>query len=241
MGNPEPAAAALPAREDTLFARLKGSCVEDWRAYVAHDFVRQLSDGSLPEACFRHYLAQDYLFLIQFARAYALAAYKSDDLEEMRAAAATLDALLNTEMGLHVSTGARWGMSEADLAALPEAEANLAYTRFVLETGMAGDLLDLLVALAPCVMGYGEIGARLMAAPEVDPAANPYREWIELYGGAEYQTVAAAAVKQIDRVAARRLGGDPARSPRWASLVKTFRSATRLEAGFWDMGLKPPE
>ncbi len=241
MGNQEPAAAAMPAPEATLFAQLKAACSEDWAAYVAHDFVRQLSDGSLPEACFRHYLGQDYLFLIQFARAYALAAYKSNGLDEMREAATTLDALLNTEMGLHVSYCARWGMSEADMAALPEAEANLAYTRFVLETGMAGDLLDLLVALGPCVVGYGEIGARLMAAPEADRAANPYREWIEMYGGDEYQTVAAAAVKQIDRAAARRLGDDPARSPRWESLVKTFRTATRLEAGFWDMGLKPPE
>ena len=241
MGNPEPFAAAMPAPEDTFFARLKAMCVEDWAAYVAHDFVLQLSEGSLPEACFRHYLGQDYLFLIQFARAYALAVYKSGELEEMHDATTTLDALLNTEMGLHVSYCARWDMSETDMAALPEAAANLAYTRFVLDTGQAGDLLDLLVALSPCVVGYGEIGARLMAAPEADLAANPYRDWIEMYGGAEYQTIAAAALMQLDRVAARRLGGDPARSPRWESLAQTFRTATRLEAGFWDMGLSPPE
>jgi thiaminase (transcriptional activator TenA) len=31
-----------------------------------------LADGSLAEAAFRHYLVQDYLFLTEFARAYAL-------------------------------------------------------------------------------------------------------------------------------------------------------------------------
>ena len=44
----------------------------------------------------------------------------------MRQAAATLDALINTEMDLHVTYCARWGLSEAEMAALPEAESNLA-------------------------------------------------------------------------------------------------------------------
>jgi hypothetical protein len=39
-----------------------------------------MADGSLAEAAFRHYLVQDYLFLIEFARAYALSVYKSPKL-----------------------------------------------------------------------------------------------------------------------------------------------------------------
>ena len=57
-----------------IFDRLKASAAVEWRAYVDHAFVRQLGAGSLPEPAFRAYLVQDYLFLIQFARAYALAA-----------------------------------------------------------------------------------------------------------------------------------------------------------------------
>ena len=227
------------APEDSVFARLKAACPDDWSAYVEHDFVRQLGAGTLPEACFRHYLAQDYVFLVHFSRAYALAATKADDLEDMRQAAATLDALLNTEMRLHVTFCAGWGLSEADMAAVAEAPQNLAYTRFVLDRGHAGDLLDLLVALAPCVVGYGEIGTSLGAAPKGDLKANPYRDWIEMYAGAEYQEVAGAAVAQLDRVAARRLGRDATASPRWSALARTFRTATRLEVGFWDMGLSP--
>ncbi len=223
----------------SLFARLKDSCAEDWQAYVAHDFVERLGEGSLPEACFRHYLAQDYLFLIHFSRAYALAVFKSEELDDMRQAAATLDALLDTEMSLHIRTCAGWGLRETDLTALPEAAANMAYTRYVLERGLAGDLLDLLVALAPCVVGYGEIGARLLGGQGGQIQNNPYRDWIETYGGAEYQAVVQGAVAQLDRVAGRRLGGAAETSDRWASLTRTFRDATRLEIGFWDMGLAP--
>ncbi len=234
------------AEPGQVFSALKASCPEHWNAYVRHDFVRALGAGSLPEACFRHYLGQDYIFLIHFARAYALAAFKSDELDDLRAAAATLHALIDSEMALHVKYCAGWGLSEAEMAALPEAQANLAYTRFVLDTGMAGDLLDLLVALAPCVLGYAEIGTWLAADPGADrPGAdrrdqNPYRDWIEMYAGAEYRQVAQGALAQLDRVAARRLGAEPTASPRWARLAATFRTATRLEIGFWDMGLAPP-
>ncbi len=229
------------AEPGQVFSALKATCAEDWDAYIRHDFVRALGDGSLPEACFRHYLGQDYIVLIHFARAYALAAFKSDALEDMRQAAATLDALINTEMGLHVTYCAGWGLSEPEMAALPEAEANLAYTRFVLDTGAAGDLLDLLAALAPCVMGYAEIGAWLEADPATDLSdKNPYRDWIEMYAGAEYREVARGAARQLDRIAAARLGADVAASPRWPGLARTFQTATRLEIGFWDMGLAPP-
>ncbi|MDP6346383.1 MAG: thiaminase II, partial [Alphaproteobacteria bacterium] len=81
---------------DTLYARLRAACADDWRAYTGHDFIRQLAAGTLAEASFRHYLGQDYLFLIHFARAYALAAYKTTDLTEMRAAVSSVDGILNT-------------------------------------------------------------------------------------------------------------------------------------------------
>ncbi|MBI4184676.1 MAG: thiaminase II [Proteobacteria bacterium] len=215
-----------------LFTRLKAASADDWRAYVEHDFVRALAAGTLADASFRHYLGQDYLFLIHFARAYALAAFKAEGIEDMRAASRTLAALLDTEMGLHVTYCARWGMTEAEMAALPEARATMAYTRYVLERGLAGDALDLSVALAPCVVGYGEIGARLAADPATRLAGNPYREWIEMYAGAEYQEVAAAARRQLDRLWAAR-GAEARLGP----LAATFRRATRLEADFWQMGL----
>ena len=85
----------------TFFERLKTAASAEWRAYTEHPFTNGLADGSLPEAAFRHYLVQDYLFLIEFARAYALAVYKSPGLADMREAAAGLSAILDVEMNLH--------------------------------------------------------------------------------------------------------------------------------------------
>ena len=127
--------------EGRLFARLKATCPAAWEDYVRHPFVRGLGDGTLPEAAFRYYLGQDYLFLMHFARAYALALYKSDTLEDMRQAAGGVAAILDTEIGLHVGYCAGWGLDEASMAALPEDPGCMAYTRFVLVDD-AGDLLN---------------------------------------------------------------------------------------------------
>jgi len=215
----------------SLFARLVAACGEDWPAYTGHPFVRGLADGSLAEASFRHYLAQDYLFLIHLARAYALAAYKADTLAEIKTSAAAVAVIVDIEMQLHVGFCARWGLDPAELERTPEAAATMAYTRYVLERGQAGDLLDLHVALAPCVIGYAEIGAALAAA-QPEAAANPYCGWIETYAGDDYQRLARDAVATLDRLEAARAGPG-----RFESLARTFREATRLEARFWDMGL----
>ena len=234
MNSPDASAPALAA-PGSLFARLTGACPADWTAYTRHEFVRGLGDGSLPEACFRHYLVQDYLFLIHFARAWALAAFKSDDLADIRGAAAALSGIVDIEMDLHVAFCAGWGLTEADMAAAPEAMQTTAYTRYVMERGMAGDVLDLHVALAPCIVGYGEIGLELRRDGATVLDGNPYRAWIEMYSGEEYLDVARSAVAQLDRLSVAR-GGDA----RFPDLSRTFAHATRLEAAFWDMGMAPP-
>ena len=79
----------------SFFERLKTEASAEWRAYTEHPFTNGLADGSLAEAAFRHYLVQDYLFLIEFARAYGLSVYKSPKLADMREAAAGLSAILD--------------------------------------------------------------------------------------------------------------------------------------------------
>ena len=216
----------------TLFKELSSGCQKEWDAYCHHEFVTRIGDGSLPQACFRHYLMQDYLFLIHFSRAWALAVYKSENLADMRTAATTLNAHLNFEMDLHVKYCEGWGITEKELEQTDEASANMAYTRYVLERGLAGDILDLHVALAPCVIGYAVICKRLLVAPSTILQNNPYRDWIEMYAGEEYQSVANNAALQLDTLAASRVGTD-----RMHNLAKTFKQATTLEIGFWDMGL----
>ncbi len=214
-----------------LFGRLRRDAGEAWERYIRHPFVVELGRGTLPQPAFQHYLKQDYLFLIHFARAYALAAYKSDTLADLRAAAASVSTIVDVETPLHVKYCAEWGLTEAQMQAEPEDLETMAYTRFVLERGMAGDRLDLDCALIPCVVGYAEVAQRLLADPATTLPGNPYAAWIEAYSSPEYRQVAATAIASLDRMGAAR-GAEA----RYASLLATFTAATRLEEAFWEMG-----
>jgi len=214
----------------TLFERLKAAARTEWEGYTHHSFVEQLGEGTLPLAAFQDYLVQDYLFLIHFARANALAAYKSRSLADVQASADALGAIL-TETELHVRITEEWGIDRATLEAAPEKQATVAYTRYVLDAGLSGDLLDLNVALSPCTIGYAEIGARL--APQLEGRADhPYRDWIAEYAGEDFQLAARRATERLDILGARSLT-----EQRFEELVTVFRTASRLEEAFWQQAL----
>jgi thiaminase/transcriptional activator TenA len=215
-----------------LFRRLAAAAGAAWPAYTRHEFVLALARGDLPEAAFRRYLVQDYLFLLHFARAWGLAVYKSETLAEMRRAQSLVAATLDVEIELHIEYCRRWDLTQARMAAEPEALETIAYTRFVLDRGLAGDRLDLEIALAPCMIGYAEIAAERMADPATRHEGNPYRDWLLMYAGDEYQDLAREAAAALDEQFARRGGAG-----RLPALVATFTTAARLEADFWQMGL----
>ncbi|MBV1799828.1 TenA family protein [Siccirubricoccus sp. G192] len=217
--------------EGGLYRRLRAACAEDWRAYTWHPFVQGLSEGTLPLAAFRRYLIQDYLFLIHFARAKALAVFKAESIEAMREKTAAIGAILSETL-MHLRYCAEWGIPEAEVRGTPEASETVAYTRYVIDRGLAGDILDLEVALAPCTVGYGEVALRILADPRRRLAENPYETWIATYADPGYQAMARAAAARIDA-----LGLSHGGEARFASLSATFAEAARLEARFWQQGL----
>lgn len=212
-----------------LLEKLRAESAENWERCVGHDFVRGLGNGTLPEECFRYYLAQDYLFLIHFSRAYALSAYKSETLAELKTSINACQAILEVEMGLHVEFCRGWGLSEDEMESTDEQTATMAYTRYVLECGLSGDILDLHVALSPCLLGYAEIG---LALSKTKVEGNPYQPWIDMYAGEEYQRVAANFAKFVEEIVFRRGGLD-----RLESLNRIFTQSVRLEIAFWEQGL----
>ena len=219
-----------------VFNKLKSNTLVKWNLYTQHKFVQKVSDGSLDKKLYLKYLKQDYVFLIHFSRAWALLVAKSKSVNEMRIASATLDALVNKEIQLHIKPCKDEGITEEQLFKTEEELNNIAYTRFVLEAGYTGGFLDLLVALAPCVFGYGEIGLNLKSISKSD---NPYISWIDTYNSTEYQEVCMNIGSLLDEATQDRLGKDFANNTLWPKLEKTFLIATKLEIDFWEMSLKP--
>ena len=218
-----------------VFYNLRESNLSNWLLYTKHEFVQKLANDSLHVNFFLNYLKQDYLFLIQFSKAWSLAILKSDNLEEMKIAASTVNELINFEMELHISLCEKYGISKFDLENTEEENENIAYTRYVLELGYSGDFLDLLSALAPCVLGYGEIGINLK---DSNPKISMYRKWIETYSSSEYQNVCFNVGKLIDKSFQLRLGENYTNTYKWKKTNQIFKKATSLEVDFWNMALK---
>lgn len=212
------------------------SCPDAWKTYTEHEFVKQLADGSLPKESFFHYLVQDYLYLIQYAKAWALGVVKADSPEEMSFCSTAVDTLVNVELKLHIELCEREGINKESIIQSKEDLEMIAYTRYLLAEGHNGNLLDLLAGVAPCTFGYGDVGRKLSQLPKV--ANNPYQQWIDTYSGEDYQNFCIATGEMLDKAIISRLGETFWQAPIWQNLCKTYTTATELEISFWQMGLR---
>ncbi|KAI0402945.1 Phosphomethylpyrimidine kinase-domain-containing protein [Xylaria palmicola] len=156
-----------------------------WHRFVHHPFVLALGNGELPLDSFKNYLVQDYLYLIHFARANALASYKAKNIQDI-AAGAKIVQHIHTEMKLHLDYCKTFGIEKGDIEATEEHQACTAYTRYVLDIGQSEDWIGLQIALAPCLLGYGAIAKQLHADPRTKTEGNTYWPWILNYVADDY-------------------------------------------------------
>ena len=199
-----------------------------WRRELEHPFVRGLGDGTLPVDRFRFYLEQDYLFLIEYCRVFALASAKARELPTMNLFAGLLGDTLTVEMQLHRDYCKRLGIAQSVLESARPAPITHAYTRHLLTTAYAGTLTEIVAAVLPCQLGYAEIAAAL--AHEGGGGGNSfYAEWIASYTSREFTAGARRLVELLDSLAV----GLPARET--DHLEDLFLTSSRYEYLFWEM------
>ncbi len=199
-----------------------------WDAQLNHPFVRGIADGTLDEARFRRWLSQDYRYLSEFSRVFALAAARADTLSAMSWYARMLDLTLNTEMDLHRRYADRFGLRAEDLEAAPMWPTTRAYTDFLIRTAATGDLADLVAALLPCAWGYVYL-ARQLATADSSPASVRYAEFITQYASEEFYEAAEWLKGEMNRLAAS------ADKDKRQHLVTLFVLSSRYEWQFWEM------
>ncbi len=199
-----------------------------WQAQLEHPFVQGIADGTLEEEIFQRWVLQDYRYLEEFSRVFAWGAAKARNLEEMQFFASALDLTLNTEMDLHRSYAARFGLSADDLESEPMWPTTRGYTDFLVRTAADGDMAQLLAALLPCAWGYAWLGTELAEEFET-PEDDRYAEWIETYAGEEFQGASTHLQGLMEHHAAN------ASEAKRRRLVELFVVSSRYEWQFWQM------
>ena len=213
---------------ESVSSRLHEAAAPIWQACLDHPFVTGIGDGSLPVEKFRHFMLQDYLYLFDYARVFALGVVKARDPELMRTFAQNVDAILGGEMKIHRAYMKRLGITEEQVFQVKPALDNLSYTNYMLAVANAGGPMEIVAAILAYSWSYAEIGQALAARPGA--AEHPfYGEWIRGYASEEYAATNQALIQLMDRLAA------DATEEQLAYLTDIFVNCSRYELGFWEM------
>ncbi|ADU32452.1 thiaminase II [Evansella cellulosilytica] len=199
-----------------------------WRKNHAHPFVQGIGDGTLDKEKFRFFMIQDYLYLIDYAKLFAIGAVKAKDVETMGKFANLLDSTLNEEMSLHREYGKKFGITPEEFEQAAPAPTTLAYTHYMLHVGQNGTLADLVTALLPCMWSYWEIGKELNEIPGASEHEF-YGEWIQMYSSEEFGQLAEWTINLLDELTEGKTEDE------LAKLEEIFLNTTRFEYMFWDM------
>jgi len=212
---------------DRLFAK----AAPIWEQFYRHPFVQGLGDGTLPPDTFAFYMKQDYLFLIDYAKLFAVASTKAYDLPTSAKFAGLMEATLHEEMELHRQYAERFGITTAELEATEPSFAMLAYTSYTLKVAHTGSLAELVSALLPCMWSYWEIGKRL-AKVEGATAHPLYGEWVKTYSSPEFGALAQWLIEMMDQLAEGKNEQELAR------MEQHFLITSKMELQFWHMAYR---
>ena len=211
--------------------RLHAAARPIWEGYHVHPFVTGLGDGTLDAAKFRCFMLQDYLYLFEYVRVFALGVAKARDPALMCRFSASVDHILNGEMEIHRAYMARLGISEADMVEAKQTPASLSYTSYMLSVAYGQGPAEIVAAILACSWSYAEIGQRLNALPGA--ADHPlYGEWVRGYADEGYQAANRDLVALMDRLA------QGLEEKALQTLEDIFLQCSLYEMGFWDMAWK---
>ena len=209
---------------DKELAALWSSIDDVWHAIQHHPFLASLQDGTLEQAKFRYFLAQDYRYLEDFARALLHLAAKAPDADALRTLWRHVGTVFEVEEALHRDLTSSLGGDAESLRHAPRGDATEAYVDFLLHHTAHGDFASGVIAVLPCYWIYREVG---LALGQKDPSPSPaYQAWIATYAGEEY----GEAVEELKAMAGVAMRDSP---DRWAELAAIFRQGVRHELAFW--------
>lgn len=183
----------------TFSARLWQQIETVYEEILAHPFLTGLTDGTLDQKTFAHYVAQDVHYLRDYARALSIVAAKAPTLADTAMFARHAAEVFDVELGLHGELLPELGLDAATLEAEPVGPTTQAYTSYLLATAYAGSFADGLAAVLPCYWIYARVGAELMQRGSSDPR---YQRWIDSYGGEEFAATVAEVLALTDRLGA---------------------------------------
>lgn len=211
---------------------LKSKAIKVWEDGYNHPFVQEIGKGTLDKQKFQFYLLQDYQYLLQYAKVFALAAVKAEDEDMMIRLTGIQHSILSEEMNIHRQYMSQFGVSREQILSVKPSLFNRTYTANMLAVGQTGDLAEILATVFPCAWTYCDYAKRLKKeyAPQLE--GNFYKSWIESYAGDAFEKSFEWFFEAIDQL----IEGKNDKQCR--KIEEIFISSVEFEFLFWDMAYK---
>ena len=174
-------------------------------------------------------MVQDALYLRGYAQALAAVASRAPDTAGIEMFARHAADVVAVERTLHDSLLAGLGIDPASIEVAEAAPTTLAYTSYLLATVRGGSYAEGAGAVLPCYWIYWEVGKELLRRGSPTRATS----------NGSTPTVARNSAMSSARCWPSPTGWDPAsRRPSARSVHRHFRTTSRYEWMFWDMGYR---
>ena len=140
--------------------RLLKATEDIWAGYHEKPFVQGLKDGTLDVKKFRRYIIQDYWYLMDYTKVFAVGVAKSKSVEVMKLFAKYIQAILDGEVNVHNGYMADFGITQEELDHTPIAQDNRSYTSYMLSVAYKGGEAEVLTAIFSCAYSYEVIAKK---------------------------------------------------------------------------------
>lgn len=201
---------------------------EVWTAYNEHPFVLGIQNGTLEREKFRFYMIQDYLYLGDYAKIFALGVAKATSLSNAMLFSRYIS-VMNGELNVHSNYMARLGITQEDIDSAKRSLDSLSYTSYMLRVAYEETEVEIVAAILACAYSYEVIAKKMV---ENNPAAVDdefYGSWISGYVSEEYSEENRVLIELLDDMTK---SYTPAQIEH---LKEVFLACSRYEMAFWDL------
>ncbi len=217
----------------TTMERLLQASKTVWQQYHTHPFVLGIQYGTLCQEKFRHYILQDYWYLVDYAKTFALGVAKAKSLETTQLFSGYIYALTNSEMDIHRGYMGRLSITQKELDTTAPTLENLSYTSFMLRCGYEGGEAEILTAIMACAYSYEVIAKHMVEANPICVEHPFYGDWVKGYASDRYAQENQTLMSMLNRLTVHY---DQAQL---AHLEHIFVSCSQYELAFWNMSWNP--
>ena len=165
--------------------RLLTATTEIWKAYNEHPFVLGIQNGNLDKEKFRYYIIQDYLYLEDYAKTFAVGVAKAKNLETSNLFAKYIS-VMNGELDVHNGYLARLGVTQKEIDSTPRSLDNLSYTSYMLRVAYEEGEAEILAAILSCAYSYEIIAKNIVKNNPASIDDEFYGDWIKGYTSDAY-------------------------------------------------------